>query len=252
MSQKVLIINSDLMNTAQVSNSLREAGFILYHTSDPNKGLEIIKKENPIIIILDLDFTKFQAFDFCRTLRIENENWTPLILMSEQDEEFDLVLGLELGADDYIRKPVRPKELIARVKSILRRQTIVWPKQKNSISINTHHEDILVNGDLTISPSNYLVYVKDKNIGLTMKEFKLILYLCKNKGKPVSRDELLAVVNDEEVLVDPRVIDVFISRIREKIEPHRHKPLFIRTIRGIGYMMIEQNSHMVKAPVITS
>ncbi len=241
MSQTVLIINPDPIITTKVNDSFREAGFLLFHTSEIEEGLELIDELEPSLIVLDLDFTKFKAFDFCRTLRMNKQNWTPLILMSERDEEFDLVLGLELGADDYIRKPVRPKELVARVKSILRRQNMGWIKHKKVATSSNTESELLINGDISISPVNYCVYVKNENIDLTMKEFEVVLYLLKNKGTPISREKLLSVVGgDEEMSADPRVIDVFISRIREKIEPCRNKPLYIKTVRGIGYMMVEQ------------
>ncbi|RXI98381.1 DNA-binding response regulator [Anaerobacillus alkaliphilus] len=245
MSQTVLIINPEPLITSKVSDSFREAGFLHCHTSDLEEGLHLIKDLQPVLIILDLDFTRYQAFDFCRTLRMQQQNWTPLILMSERDEEFDLVLGLELGADDYIRKPVRAKELVARVKSILRRQSMVWPDLRQEVSNLPLKDDILVNGDISISPANYSVYVKNILIDLTMKEFEILLYLCQNKGTPISREQLLSVVGDEQILADPRVIDVFISRIREKIEPCRNKPLYIKTVRGIGYMMVEQKVYVL-------
>jgi DNA-binding response OmpR family regulator len=241
MTQKVLIINSDPFITSHINDCFRVAGFQLFHANDNEEGLQLIKEEEPTVILLDLDCTRYLAFDFCRTLRMKNENWTPLILLSAEDEEFDLVLGLELGADDFIRKPIRPKELVARVKSILRRQHIVWPKRNSDKTSSVENkDDLIINGDITIMPSNYTVYVKDVRVELTMKEFEVLLYLSKKKGTPISREELLSVVGDDRLLVEPRVIDVFISRIREKIEPCRSKPTYIKTVRSIGYMMREQ------------
>lgn len=240
MSLKVLLINPDPLIRTHVSNCFEEAGFLLIHGSDTFEGLEIINEQEPNIIILDLDFTSYLAFDFCRTLRLKNENWTPLILMSEKDEEFDLVLGLELGADDFIRKPIRPKELVARVKSILRRQSIVWPKESKNMNDNKSDQDVVINGNIKIVPSSYSVHVNDSPIDLTMTEFKLLLYLCENTGLPIRREKLLSVVADEQLPGDPRIIDVFISRIREKIEPCRRKPTYIKTVRSIGYMMMRE------------
>ncbi|OIJ18398.1 hypothetical protein BKP45_12550 [Anaerobacillus alkalidiazotrophicus] len=246
MSQLILKINPDPIITTKIREDFNAAGFGLIHTNDIEEALEIVDRFEPTIILLDLDFIRFQAFDFCRTLRLQKDNWTPLILMSEKDEEFDLVLGLELGADDYIRKPVRSKELVARVKSILRRQSISWPKNKEKFSNGTNNHDIIIIGKLTICPSNYTIRINDKIIDFTRKEFEIILYLSQNKGTAISREQLLSVLNEEEFLADVRVIDVFISRIREKIEPCRSKPSYIKTVRGVGYMMLHQNLPYIK------
>ncbi len=236
MSPKVLIINPDPITTTNVYEAFQDVGYILFHATNTDEGFKIIRDQQPTIIIIDLDFTKFHAFDFCRTLRLQKNNWTPLILLSEKDEEYDLVLGLELGADDYIRKPIRSKELVARVRSILRRQATVWPKSQTSETIIG--DEIIINKDITISPTNFTVYVKGTPVKLTMKEFEVLLYLSKKKGTPIPRNELLSVVGVQEVLAEPRIIDVFISRIREKIEPCRRKPTYIKTVRNIGYMLV--------------
>ena len=232
MSQTILIVHADTKNIPTLKTTLQESGFVIHVENRIEKVLQKIEGINPDLIIIDLDTTGFQSFDLCRTLRIENEQMTPIILVSERDEEFDLVLGFELGADDFIRKPFRMKEFTARIKSVLRRYNLCCTESPvQQIHQTDDHREII------ISKENFTVSAHGQIINLTRKEYELLLYLCENRDKPLSRETLLKVVSEEVDLADPRIIDVFVSKIREKIEPCRSKPKYIKTVRNIGYMI---------------
>lgn len=152
----------------------------------------------------------------------------PILMLTAKDDEFDKILGLELGADDYLTKPFSPREVVARVKAILRRSQSEDAEQS---------EQILKIGDLEIHLDRYDVYFKDRQLVLTPKEFELLLYLANHRGKVLSRDQLLNGVWDFQYDGDTRIVDVHISHLREKIEEDTKKPVYIRTIRGFGYKL---------------
>ncbi|WNF35896.1 response regulator transcription factor [Bacillaceae bacterium IKA-2] len=242
MSQKVLIIDPDPATFGALKTPLEQAGFQPLQADDGSEGLGLIETEKPAIIILEIDTQNYLAFDFCRKLRFHHGNWTPLILISQTDKELDLVLGLELGADDYVRKPIRAKELIARMKSIVRREKIGQSSMLNKEQLSD--SGIISIGELVIDPNRFSVYVKKKSVDLTKVEFQILYHFCCNLGRPISRDELLSIVRDDEKYHDVRIIDIYISKLREKIEADRRNPSYIKTVRNIGYLFQE-----IKIPV---
>ena len=147
---------------------------------------------------------------------------------------FGKVLGLELGADDYMTKPFSPREVVARVKAILRRTAILGQEEKQE-----HSDDSLVVGQLKIFPDRYEAYFAEQRLELTPKEFELLAYLAKYKGRVLTRDQLLSAVWNYDFAGDTRIVDVHISHLREKIEQDTRKPLYIKTIRGLGYKLEE-------------
>ncbi|NMA80482.1 MAG: response regulator transcription factor, partial [Jeotgalicoccus halophilus] len=171
------------------------------------------------------------GMDVCKTLRQEKIN-TPILMLTAKDDEFDKILGLELGADDYMTKPFSPREVVARVKAILRRTTLITAEAK---------DEIIKIGDLEIHPDKYMVMFKGEQLVLTPKEFELLLYLANHPGKVLSRDQLLNGVWDFHYDGDTRIVDVHISHLREKIESDTKQPVYIRTIRGFGYKMEGQD-----------
>jgi two-component system alkaline phosphatase synthesis response regulator PhoP len=171
---------------------------------------------------------KMDGIEVCKHLR-NNKIDIPILMLTAKDEEFDKVLGLELGADDYLTKPFSPKEVIARIKAILRRTTKSAQHGFNSLTI----------GNLVIYPERYEAEIDGDTISFTRKEFELLHYLAKNKGKVISRDQLLSGVWDYDFVGDTRIVDVHISHLRDKIEPDTKKPIYIKTIRGLGYKMEE-------------
>ena len=156
-------------------------------------------------------------------------------MLTAKDDEFDKVLGLELGADDYMTKPFSPREVVARVKAILRRSQIQTEASQQS------QDDLekMVISSLTIFPEQYEAYFEDTLLELTPKEFELLLYLAKNKGRVLTRDQLLSAVWNYDFAGDTRIVDVHISHLREKIERNTKKPTYIKTIRGLGYKLEE-------------
>ena len=169
------------------------------------------------------------GLEICKQLRSQKIE-TPILMLTAKDDELDKILGLELGADDYMTKPFSPKEVVARIKAILRRT-----KSANS---EGSFRTIKV-GDLTIYPERYEATMKGKVITFTRKEFELLYYLAENKGKVISRDQLLSAVWDYDFVGDTRIVDVHISHLREKIEPKDKKFSYIKTVRGLGYKLEE-------------
>ena len=157
-------------------------------------------------------------------------------MLTAKDDEFDKVLGLELGADDYMTKPFSPREVVARIKAILRRSQI---RNEESDVVQTSSLDHLVISNLTIYPEQYEAFFEENLLELTPKEFELLLYLAKNKGRVLTRDQLLSAVWNYDFAGDTRIVDVHISHLREKIEQNTKKPVYIKTIRGLGYKLEE-------------
>ncbi|MCY8163931.1 two-component system response regulator PhoP, partial [Bacillus inaquosorum] len=160
----------------------------------------------------------------------------PILMLTAKDEEFDKVLGLELGADDYMTKPFSPREVNARVKAILRRSEMAAPSSEMK---NDEMEGQIVIGDLKILPDHYEAYFKENQLELTPKEFELLLYLGRHKGRVLTRDLLLSAVWNYDFAGDTRIVDVHISHLRDKIENNTKKPIYIKTIRGLGYKLEE-------------
>ncbi|RDW21590.1 response regulator transcription factor [Oceanobacillus chungangensis] len=230
MSQKILIVDDEKPIVTLLNYNVEKAGF---STDIAYDGLEAIQKaENNEydLIILDLMLPEMDGMEVCKHLR-NNRNETPILMLTAKDDEFDKVLGLELGADDYLTKPFSPKEVVARVKAILRRT-----KKSTQTSFNK-----LKVGDLTIFPERYEAEVNSNVITFTRKEFELLFYLANNKGKVISRDQLLSGVWDYDFVGDTRIVDVHISHLRDKIEPNSKKPIYIKTVRGLGYKLEDPN-----------
>lgn len=228
MSQRILIVDDEKPIVTLLKYNLEKAGFT---TDEAYDGLEAVSKgesNDYDLIVLDLMLPGLEGIEVCKHLR-NNKIDTPILMLTAKDEEFDKVLGLELGADDYLTKPFSPKEVIARIKAILRRT-------KNA---NQHSFSKLIIGALTIFPERYEVEMDSRTISFTRKEFELLYYLAKNKGKVISRDQLLSGVWDYDFVGDTRIVDVHISHLRDKIEPDSKKPIYIKTIRGLGYKLEE-------------
>lgn len=207
--------------------NLEQAGFQVLTAEDGNQGLKLALEEKPDFIILDIMLPGMDGIEICKKLRQEKVK-TPILMLTARDDEFDKVLGLELGADDYMTKPFSPRELVARIKAIMRR---------TNFENETEEDDVIVIGDLLINESRHVVQFKGKPLELTPKEFELLLFFAKHRGKVLSRDQLLNGVWDFEYDGDTRIVDVHVSHLREKIEDNPKKPKYIQTIRGFGYKM---------------
>lgn len=229
--EKVLVIDDEPSIVTLLQFNLEKAGFAVITAGDGNTGLQKAVEEDPTLIILDLMLPGMDGMDVCKTIRQEKLK-TPILMLTAKDDEFDKVLGLELGADDYLTKPFSPREVIARVKAILRRS------QMNESPDTPKQEATMIRiGDLAIIPDQYEAELAGEKLDLTPKEFELLLYLANHQGKVLNRHQLLDAVWNYEFVGDSRIVDVHISHLREKIEKDTKQPLYIKTVRGFGYKL---------------
>ena len=227
MSKKKIVIIEDEPDILEVlSYNLKREGFDVYSATNGTLGLSLVEKELPDLLLLDLMLPGLDGIEICSTIKNNPATQNTLIIMvTAKGEESDIVLGLGVGADDYITKPFSPKELVARVKAVLRRGQLVDtvpPTEKVKV------------GDLAIDTSKYEVTIGGKEVRLTATEFRLLHYLASNPGRVFSREQLLSRAMGDEVVVVDRNIDVHIRGIRKKMDID---PPLIETIRGVGYRL---------------
>lgn len=227
MNQKVLIVDDEESIVTLLQFNIEKAGFKTDVAYTGLEGLEKAVSHDFDIIVLDLMLPELEGTEVCKQLR-QRQVDTPILMLTAKDDEFDKVLGLELGADDYLTKPFSPKEVVARIKAILRRTN------KQDMTIES---PVIKIADLTIYPEQYEAIIREETLSFTRKEFELLLYLAKHKGKVLSRDQLLSAVWNYDFVGDTRIVDVHVSHLREKIEPDTKHPVYIKTIRGLGYKM---------------
>lgn len=222
--KQILIIEDD-ENIAEVERDYLEANeFEVDTASDGKTGLQKALAGDYALILLDIMLPLMNGFDVCRAIRREKE--TPILMVTAKQEEIDAVRGLGLGANDYIVKPFRPNELVARVKAHITRYEHAAGHTK---------EDSIQSGDLCIYPAAYRVTERGEEINLTRREFELLLFLAQNAGIVFSRETLFERVWGEEAMGDSATVMVHIGRIREKIEPDPSHPIYIETVWGAGY-----------------
>lgn len=230
--KRVLIVDDEQSILTLLQYNLQQAGFEVISAMDGEEAKYKAITENPNLIVLDLMLPKLDGIEVCKQLRQEKIE-IPILMLTAKDDEFDKVIGLELGADDYMTKPFSPRELVARVKAILRRMGT------QSIQEEENQDETIIIADLKILPEHYEAYYKEEILELTPKEFELLLYLSQNKGRVLTRDQLLSAVWNYDFAGDTRIVDVHISHLREKIEENSKKPVYIKTIRGLGYKLEE-------------
>ncbi|ADP33399.1 response regulator transcription factor [Bacillus atrophaeus] len=235
MSKKILVVDDEESIVTLLQYNLERSGYEVVTASDGEEALKQAETEKPDLIVLDLMLPKLDGIEVCKQLR-QQKLMFPILMLTAKDEEFDKVLGLELGADDYMTKPFSPREVNARVKAILRRSEIASPSFDGQ---NDVKDGQLIIGDLKILPDHYEAYFKSNQLELTPKEFELLLYLGKHKGRVLTRDLLLSAVWNYDFAGDTRIVDVHISHLRDKIETNTKKPIYIKTIRGLGYKLEE-------------
>lgn len=222
---RILVVDDEADIVELVSYNLKKEGFDVDSAFDGEKALAKMKKADYNLLMLDLMLPGVQGIEICRILRNNPETaGLPIIMLTAKAEEIDKIIGLEMGADDYITKPFSPRELVARVKAVLRRLG------KKSAS-----EAMLRIGGIAIDKERYNVTLDGSPVNLSATEFKLLLYLAERKGKIFSRDRLLDAVWKDESFVEPRTVDVHIQRLRTKIEKDPAHPRYIKTLRGVGY-----------------
>jgi len=225
MEDKILIVDDEEHILELLKFNLENAGFKVITASNGIEALEYLKNSLPKLILLDLMLPGMDGYDVCKEIRRDkNLSNIPIIMITARSEELDKILGLELGADDYITKPFSIRELIARVKAVLRRTT-------NSPS----NDKVFSYGNLMVDFEKHEVTKNGDRVDLTLKEFELLELLIKNKGKVLTRDSLLDKIWGYEYIGETRTVDVHIRHLRQKIEDDDKNPRYIETIRGIGY-----------------
>lgn len=222
--RRILIVDDEEDLVELVSYNLKKEGFAVDSANDGESALKKIRREGYDLLVLDLMLPGLQGLEMCRIIRNDQKTaGLPVIMLTAKGEEVDKILGLEIGADDYVTKPFSPKELIARIKAVLRRT------EKKIVSGR-----IAIN-DIEIDRERYTLNIKGKPVRLSATEFKLLLFLAERRGKVFSRGQLLDAIWQEEAFVEPRTVDVHIRRLREQIEKDPSEPRYIKTMRGIGY-----------------
>ena len=231
MSQKVLVVDDEQSIVTLLKYNLETAGYIVEVAYDGEEALEKVKEVKPELIVLDVMLPKKDGIEVCKTIR-SDKNLVPILMLTAKDDEFDRVLGLELGADDYMTKPFSPREVVARVKAILRRSQIANEVVKDDVE----DEDIVID-NIRIRPEFFEVYRDDTLLELTPKEFELLLYLIERQGRVITREHMLNSVWNYEFAGDSRIVDVHISHLRDKLEENPKQPKLIKTVRGLGYKL---------------
>lgn len=222
---KVLVVDDEEHILELINYNLMAAGYEVLQANNGEEAIKIAIEEKPNLILLDLMIPGKDGYDVCREVRSNNTTKSiPIIMLTAKSEEIDKILGLELGADDYITKPFSVRELMARVKAVLRRYT------KNEES-----SEKIVFGKIEADFEKHLIMSNGKKIELTLKEYELLEILVKNKGKILTREMLLDKIWGYEYIGETRTVDVHIRYLRKKVEEDDKNPKFIETIRGVGY-----------------
>lgn len=224
-NKKILVIDDEPDIVELVTYNLRKEGFDVFQAFDGEEALVKIRKEQFDFIILDLMLPGIQGMEICRILRNDPHTKNiPIIMLTAKGEEIDKILGLEMGADDYMTKPFSPRELLTRIKTVMRRT-----------SDKTSEAAVIRIGKLAVNKETYTVTKDEKPLELSSTEFRLLLYLVERRGRVFSRDQLLDAVWKDEAFVEPRTVDVHIRRLRTRIEDDPANPKYVKTRRGIGY-----------------
>jgi two-component system phosphate regulon response regulator PhoB len=226
MMKKILVIEDEIDLIKLLKYNLEKEGFKVAFTTNGSLALAEVRREMPDMIILDLMLPGVDGLEVCRQLR-RNDSFSrvPVLIISAKSEETDRVIGLEIGADDYVTKPFGMREVIARVRALLRRNEPLEPAQKSKVQ----------RGDIVIDPLAHAVTIGGRSIELSALEFRLLHHLALHPGMVFSRDQLLDRVWGNDRSVTPRSVDVYIRRIREKIELAPANPSYLQTVHGVGY-----------------
>jgi DNA-binding response OmpR family regulator len=220
---RVLVVDDEPIVTEVIERYLRREGFAVSLAGDGRRGLELARSTAPDLVILDLMLPKLDGLEVCRTLRAESG--VPIILLTAKGEETDKILGLGLGADDYVVKPFSPGELVARIKAVLRRAQASPSADAGALRF----------GDLRIVPRQRRVEVAGRPLDLTAKEFDLLYFLARQPGQVFTREQLLDQVWDYQYVGDASTVTVHVRRLREKLEADPVRPRWVKTVWGVGY-----------------
>ena len=223
---RILVIEDDKDIVELVRYNLEKDGYQVTACGDGATGLAQIRKSPPDLLLLDLMLPKLSGLEICKEIRRDERlGRLPILILTARGEEADRVVGLELGADDYVTKPFSPRELVARVKALLRRVQPPGDEAK-----------LLEIGALRVDPISYRAQREGKTLPLSTLEFRLLYYLASRPNRVFSRDQLLDAVWGTDRFVTPRSVDVYVRRLREKVERNPERPEFLKTVRGAGYL----------------
>jgi len=226
MKKKILIIDDDEKLNELLFDYLGKFGFDMITAVHPEVGLQLVREERPHLVILDIMLPDMDGFEVCK--RIRQTSLIPIIMLTARGDVTDRVVGLELGADDYLSKPFEPRELVARIQSVLRRS-------QEDVSVST-----LTFDNLTVNLENHEVSISGKSVDLTSTEFELLTLFVKNPGKVLNRDQIMEWVRGIEWESFNRSVDVLVSRLRQKLNDDPKHPNFLKTIWGTGYMFLKK------------
>jgi DNA-binding response OmpR family regulator len=240
VARKILLVDDETVLLETIAYNLEQAGYMVTTAADGAGALEAVRREAPDLIVLDIMLPEIDGLEVCRQLRRENSTaHIPIMMLTAKTEEIDKVVGLEVGADDYITKPFGRRELLARVRALLRRsdhpangdeRRTLEPDQEVP---RTKRE--LVVGPLTINLAGRRINCRGQDMELQPKQFDLLTYLARNRGTVLTRDQLLHNVWGYDYAGDTRTVDVHIRWLREKLEEDPANPKLIQTVRGVGY-----------------
>lgn len=230
MDRTILVVDDEQPIADILKFKLEKEGYQVHVAYDGEEALVKVEEVKPDLILLDIMLPLKDGMEVCREVRKKYD--MPIIMLTAKDSEIDKVLGLELGADDYVTKPFSSRELLARVKANMRRHSTAPAQETKGANAN----DIMI-GDLTIHPDSYMVTKREEKIELTHREFELIHYLAQNIGQVMTREHLLQTVWGYDYFGDVRTVDVTVRRLREKVEDNPSTPTYIITRRGVGYYL---------------
>jgi len=228
----VLIVDDEKMITEPLARALTQAGYTVQVAANGHDGLIMAGSQNPDVVVLDVLMPEMDGWEVCRALR--QESTVPILMLTALGDEVDRVLGLELGADDYLTKPFSTRELIARLRALLRRIELDRRQQRA--------DDALVVGDLRVELKTYRAFNAGQELSLRQKEFDILALLLSRPGEVITRAEFFDRVWGTDWLGDTRTLDVHIRWLREKIEANPSQPRLIQTVRGVGYRFMKEHS----------
>jgi len=227
---KILLVEDETSLQATIAYNLKKAGYEISTASDGEAALELAKDQNPDLVLLDVMLPTIDGFDVCRNLR--QTSGVPIMILTARNDEIDRVVGLEIGADDYLTKPFSMRELLARVKALLRRRDLLEQDLANEKEANA---GVISAGPLYIDLDAYRVSLNGRDVALKPKELELLVYLVRHRGNVCPTRQLLGEVWGYDYFGDSRTLAVHIHGLREKLEPAQGGPRLIETVRGVGY-----------------
>lgn len=240
MARKILVVDDEAVLVETIAYNLEQAGYQVLTAADGGSALEAARRETPDLVILDLMLPEMDGLEVCRQLRREHTTATiPIMMLTAKGDEIDKVVGLEVGADDYVTKPFGRRELLARVRALLRRAD--YPAAGNDHTSQETSGEVprpsreLVAGPLRIDLAGRRVNCRGQDLELQPKQFDLLTYLVRNRGTVLTRDQLLQNVWGYDYVGDTRTVDVHVRWLREKLEEDPANPKLIQTVRGVGY-----------------